>query len=297
MNKRRVAALMISACMGIQSVMAMEVNRNTVKSNHEEVTISSEANAVKESMYMIKTGEITNITKEDGEFEILVGSETDGTRFVLQPQNIILDVKSLEMKKADDLKIGMSVTVVIDKSAPMTMSLPPMCSGQTAVLINSSDKHIEVAYFDDELVNETNTLKLNISNETMIQNSRGERRVFTEEDVKNQDAIVIYTASTRSIPAQTNPEYVLILCKEEEQEAEDSEEYIAVRKVAVKLGYDVKWDNTNKTAYLFDENHEAWLTVGDKSFLYNGKEVIISKSIKLEDNVVYVPEEVLSLLI
>lgn len=296
MNKRRIATLMICACMGVQPAMAMDVTMDTMVHNNEDSIASSGTNAVEHSMYITKTGEITHLSKEEDKLEILVGSEIEGTRFIIQPQNILLDVKSLEMKKPEDLKIGMNITVVIEKDAPMTMSLPPLCSSQTAILINSPDKQVEVAYFDRDLVNEENTLMLNVSEETMIQNSRGERRVFTAEDIKNQDAIVIYTRSTRSIPAQTNPEYVLILCDQEEQEPEGTSNYLTVREVAAQLGYEVKWDNTNKTVYLFDEDHEAWLTVGEKSFLYNGKEISINKAIKLEENVVYVPAELLDLL-
>ncbi len=54
-------------------------------------------------------------------------------------------------------------------------------------------------------------MKLNIGENTVIMNTKGECRVFTAEDIKNKNAAVIYDVTTRSIPAQTTPLLVLLL--------------------------------------------------------------------------------------
>ena len=51
------------------------------------------------------------------------------------------------------------------------------------------NKVINKVVFNEELINEANTLKLNIEKDTMIQNDKGERRIFDAEDIKNKDAI------------------------------------------------------------------------------------------------------------
>ena len=54
-------------------------------------------------------------------------------------------------------------------------------------------------------------MKLNIGENTVIMNTKGEQRVFTAEDIKNKNVAVIYDVTTRSIPAQTTPLFVMIL--------------------------------------------------------------------------------------
>lgn len=300
MSKRWIAALMMIAFTCIPVMGAAD----TIVSETDSKIVLDKLTEQDKSMYITRTGEITNISKEGNNLEILVGDAVDGVRVVLQTGNIILDADTLQMKVPEDLKLGMSVSVVINKNAPMTMSLPPLCSGQTALVIHSSKKNIEIAYFDESLINEANRLQLNISEDTMIQNSRGEKRVFTAEDIKNQDAIVIYTNSTRSIPAQTVPEYVLILCEDEEvSEAEQAAEenavqgnYMAVRKLAEQLGYEVKWDNTHKTVELTRNNCRIKLAVKGTIYTYNEEIRELESQVKLESGTVYVPEELYAVL-
>lgn len=303
MSKKWIAVLMM---MTFTCVPVLGTADITVSGTDNRVTLNK-TNEQGKSMYITRTGEITNISKNGDDLEILVGDAVNGTRFILQPGNIILDAETLQMKRPEDLKLGMSVSTVINKNAPMTMSLPPLCSSQTAFVIHSSKKNIEIAYFDENLTNEANSLKLNISEDTMIQNSRGEKRVFTAEDIKNQDAIVIYTNSTRSIPAQTVPEYVLILCGDEEREEasetdkapevntiEDS--YMAVREVAKQLGYEVNWDNMHKAVELTKDKCRVKLAVGGSIYTYNEEIRELKSGVKLESGTVYVPEELYEVL-
>jgi len=88
--------------------------------------------------------------------------------------------------------------------------------------------------FDNGLVSEDNRLKLNISEETVITDLKGSRRIFTEADIKGSTAIVVYSMSTFSIPAQTTPERVVIV-------AEGKTEMVGLRAAAEKAGYEVKW--------------------------------------------------------
>lgn len=80
----------------------------------------------------------------------------------------------------------MEVTVIYPKNSPMALSQPPMSSSAVLVIINSPKNSIEVGYFDENLVNEANTLKLNIGENTVIKNIKGECRVFTADDIKNK---------------------------------------------------------------------------------------------------------------
>ena len=166
--------------------------------------------------YVTQIGKVTEIRKEASGWKMLVGTPNDGVLFNLHGREVIINAETLEVLGAEELSVGMEVTVVLPKHAPMGLSLPAYCSAQVAVIVNATDRFIEVGYFNEELVNETNTLALNLQKDMMIFNTKGERKIFTEEDIKEQNAVVIYTNTTRSIPAQTTPDMVVILPSEEE---------------------------------------------------------------------------------
>lgn len=310
MNKKWMVAVLVgSMCM--QSVSLMAMNTEVVTTEVETTNSIEEAvpQVEEKSQVVTRVGEVTSINETNNTYQLLVGGEMDGIRFLVQPETLVMNVDTLEMMSVKDIKVGMNVTVVLNKNTPMTMSIPPMCSQQVAILVNSSNKQVEVGYFDETLTNEANTLKLNVSEDTMIQNSRGEKRVFTEEDIKKQDAIVIYSISTRSIPAQTNPEYVMILDSTEEKvadeevvvneksitkEMETEEGYMAVRELATTLGYKVTWDNQTKTVTLTKEDKNIQLVVGKAEYTYNEETVTMKDAVKLEGNTVYIPKALIN---
>lgn len=310
MNKKWMVAVLVGS-MCIQSVSLMAMNTEVVATEVETTNSVEEAvpQVEEKSQVVTRVGEVTSINETNDTYELLVGGEMDGIRFLVQPETLVMNVDTLEMMSVKDIKVGMNVTVVLNKNTPMTMSIPPMCSQQVAILVNSSNKQVEVGYFDETLTNEANTLKLNVSKDTMIQNSKGEKRVFTEEDIKKQDAIVIYTISTRSIPAQTNPEYVMILAPTEEKvvdeevvaneksitkEMETEEGYMAVRELATTLGYKVTWDNQTKTVTLTKEDKNIQLVVGKAEYTYNEETVTMKDAVKLEGNTVYIPKALIN---
>lgn len=310
MNKKWMVAVLVGS-MCIQSVSLMAMNTEVVTTEVETVNTIEEAvpQVEEKSQVVTRVGEVTSINETNNTYQLLVGGEMDGIRFLVQPETLVMNVDTLEMMSVKDIKVGMNVTVVLNKNTPMTMSIPPMCSQQVAILVNSSNKQVEVGYFDETLTNEANTLKLNVSEDTMIQNSRGEKRVFTEEDIKKQDAIVIYSISTRSIPAQTNPEYVMILAPTEEKVVDEEvvvneksatkemgtdEGYMAVRELATTLGYKVTWDNQTKTVTLTKEDKNIQLVVGKAGYTYNEETVTMKDAVKLEGNTVYIPKALIN---
>ena len=305
-KKWMMLVLAVCTCMQGVGLMAMDdsgIEKMVIATQLEDVQPIKET----KSMYVTRSGKVTNVNEENGTYKILVGSEMDGTRFIVQSDTPIIDVETLGMLQREDIKEGMQVTVVLNKNTPMTMSIPPIISRQAAILVNSNSKNVEVSYFDETLTNETNTLKLNIDESTIIQNSRGEKRVFTAEDIKGQNAIVIYTISTRSIPAQTTPEYVVILNDNEEGKIEETPEtegsqelegeaWIPVREMAAKFGYEVEWEHATKSVQLTKEDESIYLTAGKKQYSYNKETRELNEGVKLEENIVYVPEELLEVI-
>ena len=273
-----------------------------------DTEVATKINAIQENEmkneYTSKIGEITEINKEGDYYSILVGTPLDGVRYIVDNSQMIIDAKTLGFLQPSELKEGMEITVVVSKNAPMTMSLPPMISDQVAIIVNSSERFVNMSYFDETLVNEENTLALNIERGAYIINTTGEKRIFTEDDIKNNSVVVIYTSSTRSIPAQTTPSMVLILpnnevAKEiEEPRMMESEvvQYKSVRDVAMECGYDVTWDNETKSVTLVKGENVIVLTVGQAECIYNGSIKVLKEIVKMENQKVYVSSDLDELL-
>ena len=313
MNKKWMSFLLVGI-VSLQSVTAMA--STTTTQNEASVVMEQEADTVETveqaSNVCVKSGEVSEVNKVEDAYEILVGSKIEGTRFIVKPNTQVINVETLQFMDVSEIKVGMKLEVVLNKNTPMTMSLPAICTEQVAILVSSEKKQVEVGYFNEELINEANTLKLNIEKDTMIQNDKGERRIFDAEDIKNKDAIVIYTTTTRSIPAQTTPEFVMILDLQNEatQEGQTTEEvkseaeaktavvdaYQSVREVADTLGYEVKWDNETKTATLTKEDQVLQVTVGEKQYICNEQVYTIEEAAKLHENTLYIPKMVVAAL-
>lgn len=210
MHKRKFISIILGVSVLLvspASIIAQVVTTNEVEQGTKSVMNQKE----EKSLYTVQKGEITEIDTTKYGTRILVGDYSNGIFFNLQPEVVVLDANTLSLKSQKDLKEGMEVTVVYPKNSPMALSMPPMSSSAVLVIINSSENSVEVACFDENLVNEANTLKLNIGKNTVIMNTKGECRVFTAEDIKNKNAAVIYDVTTRSIPAQTTPLFIMIL--------------------------------------------------------------------------------------
>lgn len=109
----------------------------------------------------------------------------------------------------EQISVGDKVTGFYDAFAPAIMIYPPQ---YTALVVakNSPLLNIEVDYFDYELVNSDNTLKLNLAPYTQIVLENGQTFDLSPA---NRNLIVVYGAVTRSIPAQTTPYKIIVMCR------------------------------------------------------------------------------------
>ncbi|MEK3933819.1 hypothetical protein MKY41_00750 [Sporosarcina sp. FSL W7-1349] len=106
------------------------------------------------------------------------------------------------------VKVGDQVTGFYDANLPVPLIYPPQ---YRAVVIakNRPDQFVDVDYFDQQLVNSKGNLKLNLSRQTKIVLENGQ--AFTKYPA-NRDLIVVYNFTTKSIPAQTTPSQVIVMC-------------------------------------------------------------------------------------
>ena len=190
--------------------------------------------------------------------------------------------------------------MVYSANSPMGMSLPPYLGSVTAVVANADADNMMVGHFGDDLTDKTNKLQLNISDETRILNMEGAKIKLSAEDVKNQDALVFYDITTRSIPAQTTPSLVLLLTQAEEAGEEMGNEpkmqaqmMVPLREAAKENGYTVKWQGKQKPIVLEKDGTSIEITLGSAEYVVEGDMVMkAAMPSELKDGKTYVSSEI-----
>lgn len=104
--------------------------------------------------------------------------------------------------------VGDRVTGYYDGNAPVPFIYPPQYQALVMVKENQN-QNVKVDYFNSQLVSSDGQLRLNLSPYTRIVLTNGQ--LFTSNPV-NRDLIVIYGPTTKSIPAQTTPYRIIVMC-------------------------------------------------------------------------------------
>ena len=142
-----------------------------------------------------------------------------------------------------------------------------------------------------------------IDNEkTPIANMQGSRIRLTDADVKGQDALVFYDMMTKSLPAQVNPSFVLILGEQAAPAVS-----VPLRETAEANGFKVAWTGKNRPVVVANEavteiyhrgeaDREGEISmniyVGETKYFVNGEEREASMPAELIDGVLYVSSEI-----
>lgn len=126
----------------------------------------------------------------------------DGSNFsaVISPSTYVLYQESF--------RPGDTIIIFYDTMAPMPLIYPPQYQAVAAVKPLGEQSAI-LDVFDQYERNSDNTLVLNLSPATDIRTQNGQ--IYTGR-LANQLLLVLYTRTTRSIPAQTTPEQVIVFC-------------------------------------------------------------------------------------
>lgn len=207
-----------------------EVTQKSVSQNEvpksfnekEEIRpISEEIDAVQQSQFNFFTGKVKEINEVHGNDDVLMVSVENGDN---QLANIVISNDTYVLGD-NEPEVGSVITGFYDIDAPMIMIYPPQYSADVVVVEGSEEtvENIKVDFFDENLVSQDQSLKLNPSEETEVILKNGE--TFTG-DLKNKNLAVIYDVSTRSIPAITNPTKIIVLAEAEahQKQGEKKEE-------------------------------------------------------------------------
>ncbi|MFB5281841.1 hypothetical protein [Peribacillus sp. Hz7] len=137
-----------------------------------------------------------------GCFKLMSLLREDGSvvNFVISPTTYFLDHVMVS--------VGDRVTGFYDVNVPVILIYPPQY--QALIIVKDSpDQNVKVDYFNSLLVSSDGQLQLNISSYTpiLLQNNQS----FTLSPT-NRNLLVVYGSATFSIPAQTTPYKIIVLC-------------------------------------------------------------------------------------
>lgn len=141
--------------------------------------------------------------------------------YTVSDNTVVLGYANGDLKKVEDIKKGDKITVYSNAYSPAPLIMPPQYQADVIFVEDnaeiSSERFVDVDTYvkgeDEMLVNVSNTLALNIADNTEIVDREGKKT--DAKDLDKKDLAVIYSTSTRSIPAQTTPIKVVVLGENE----------------------------------------------------------------------------------
>lgn len=212
--KKQLAVLVASAA--LLAACGDKEEKPNVQESEEKV--DTEQPAVEEgehqvdAAFAIYEGEIVKIngtSLEDMSLELKQVNSDEPIHIKAQPKTLLFE-NGGEPLKFEDFKEGDRIHAYMDSKKPVIMIYPPQYTADVITVQKTDEPNgIDVAKYNDQLENDTATLKLNESEDTKITDEAG--TPLTWEDVKGANAIVFYGATTRSIPAQTTPDKIIVL--------------------------------------------------------------------------------------
>lgn len=207
----------------------------------------------------------TTVNNEDAE------NPENTINYTINENTIVLGYANGDVKSVKDIKKGDKITVYSNGYSPAPLIMPPQYSADVIfVEDNLALDSLRMADVDtyladgEMLVNAANTLALNIDETTEIVDREGKK--VEADKLANNDLAVIYSISTRSIPAQTTPHKIVVLGENEialkQIEAAKNEENAAPAPTEMPIAPPEE-DNTDISA-INDSKNISSIIVGDK---------------------------------
>ncbi|MEG0473311.1 MAG: hypothetical protein RR588_13340, partial [Solibacillus sp.] len=207
MNMKRITPLALSALLLGTVAVGAESPANT----SQPVQIEETNNI---ASFVQMQGTIDTIENRKGQTFFSTTDKNNPFNFTTNEDTLVFDKKGNKV----ELKKGDKVSIYTHANGPMLAIYPPQYN--PAVIIVEDEKVVssaKVTTFNEEFLSEDQDLKLNIGDDTVIVNEKGEK--VGKEALVGKDAIVFYTFATFSIPAQTTPEKIIVLSKDENDSA------------------------------------------------------------------------------
>lgn len=146
-------------------------------------------------------GTITNISGNDCCNRMIALNTADGVvNFFLTSDTMVINSRMLRR--------GMRIAAFYDSTPPVPLIFPPQYNAVLITLLGRNEQ-IALNYFDRNLTAGDNSLQLNVGRNTVVRTINGQ--MFTC-GLGERMLLVYYTTTTRSIPPQTTPEKIIVLC-------------------------------------------------------------------------------------
>jgi len=197
-------ALLLGSAMGVPTASANE---------GEAVVTNAENNEQQVQPVFIKvTGKIQNVDVRENAtyYTVVEGDQTN--MVVVDKDSFVFDNTGKEAK----LQKGDKVSAYSYAKKPMLAIYPPQYNPEMIIVETEEMGSVEVDFFNKDLVDTDNYLKLNVGEDTKIESASGKE--LKASDLAEQHLVVFYTIATMSIPAQTPPSKVIVLDNIEKEE-------------------------------------------------------------------------------
>lgn len=224
----------------------------------------------------------------------------------------------------DDVKIEVGTDLIgyYESDRPMILIYPPQYSIDIVSQV-IKDENIKADKFDTDLLSKDKLLELNIAedteilweNDTQINWIKKPTLSEIETVLGNRKLIVFYDVTTKSIPAQTTPNKIIVLSQQEDDSIinisvnnekinsplafinQDGVAMVPIRSIAESLGYKVTWDNDERSVKIGDE---VSLKIEQNNYLnYEKIQIVLETAPVIVNDHTYVPlsffKEVLSI--
>ncbi|KOS60144.1 copper amine oxidase N-terminal domain-containing protein [Lysinibacillus agricola] len=285
MKMTKVVPFAMSALLIGGAVVAPSASANEGEAVVTNATDNNEQNPQVQPIFIKVAGTVDNVEKRDDATYYTVKEGENTNVFVVNDDTLVFDNTGKEVK----LQKGYKVTAYTYANKPMLMIYPPQYNPEVIIVESEEMGTVEVDFFNKELVNTDNTLKLNVGEETELLSLSGKE--VKAEDLAEQHLLVFYTIATMSIPAQTPPTKVVVLdtVAQEPGEVDPGEvnpsesaiqeiinkdfyevegtKMVPLRLIAEELGFKV--ESTGKGAIISKGALSYTITRGQKEYGYN----------------------------
>ena len=149
-------------------------------------------------------GTIRNISQTPGDCctqMISLTTSNGPVNFIISANTFIID--------STRLRPGMTIAAFYDSTRPIPLIFPPQYQAELITVLRENES-IMLNFFNRNLTASDNSLRLNLSRATTISTINGQR--FNCSPGGNF-LLVYYSVTTRSIPPQTTPRRIVVLCK------------------------------------------------------------------------------------
>ncbi|SES30186.1 stalk domain-containing protein [Psychrobacillus sp. OK032] len=301
MKKRSIVAVaLLVAGLGFYQPVANAQSENETTTEQKDTT-----------NFMKSSGVIKEIDTKDGIVTLTVESEEKEpqiTMFKLNDETLLFDSGTTKAVENEAFQKGQRIEAYYDKNKPMIMIYPAQIYPEL-VILHEKEKigSVKVSKFDDDLLSLDKELKLNIGEETILVNEKGEK--IKIEKLNGKELVVFYTITTMSIPAQTPPSKIVAInypspemkeiqtIIEQDHFMQNGTKMVPLKKVGEHLGYVVLTYSKGNGTYLKLDNSSLIITNGVKAYSYNQSLRQFTENPVLKNNKTYVSDDILEVLI